>query len=523
MRMIDNHLCFTGKAEATVYFDSCPGGFASFKTEMPLSYRLCDAYGREIVSGCAPEARLELDGTGSFRLTFLPHKEGTAKIRLYCDDGVMPYIMPGVGVLWDHGVVFPLLLARRQSHTLWVPTSEDDSTAVAVIKGIDYGEDADVTADGAPFAADWYPKMDRQWYWHSAELPSAKLIRFDLPEGKSDIRFTVYNRTVVLLEEPKRPLVLGRLSVSVSDGNGRSVDSRVEVFVGNERVAMYDKLSDENACIRLPRGVYRVKVSHGIFWSEAETEVRVSDGDIHIDMDLKKTVTLPEGGFGELHTHSALEDATLFPRQVMRAARACGKHFCFMTDKSVERLEHFGLHDCDRKGVFSAFPEQEIMCHELHTNVLNPSHTIDNPEAEALGAVNHDIEEKIGSWLAQYRSMKESRPCLIMHNHPEHRAEVMRRGQPYFRSWWVSDMFSEDYHLVENCGFEGWFDRLNRGRKLFAAWTRTVTASRPLWSRVIRRSLIRCLLNRSWMKCNNGHPISRYLRGGGHTVALVRM
>jgi len=154
----------------------------------------------------------------------------------------------------------------------------------------------------------------------------------------------------------------------------------------------------------------------------------------------------------------------------MRAARVNGRNFCFMTDKDIDHLERFGLHECDVPGKFLALPGQEIMCHELHTNVLNPAYRIENPEADNLNQVNPDIEERIAGWLSHVKGMKKKQPCMIMHNHPSHRPEVAQNGQPYFRSWWVSDLFPE-YTLVENCDYSGWFDRLNRGRILYAAWT----------------------------------------------------
>ena len=103
-------------------------------------------------------------------------------------------------------------------------------------------------------------------------------------------------------------------------------------------------------------------------------------------------------------------------------------------------------------------------------NVLGVDRTIDNPEADDLNAVNHDIEAKIARWLNEIHAMQARRVTTFMLNHPWHRPETMRRGQPYFRSWWVADVFRE-FHIVENFDYERWFDRLNRGRRLFGAWT----------------------------------------------------
>lgn len=471
MENINNRLRFTGEAEATVYFYSENVAEAMFSADRQLAYIITDSLGNRLSEGIS--ASLRFDFCGGRRLTFLKNDAGAATVELSASDGAVPYLMPGVGVLWEHGGVFPLLLDRGVPHSVWLVSAEADAgQAVAVVKGIDYGEDAVITSSGEVFTADWYPKLTRPWFWHSAELPSASVIRFDFPKGKSDIRFTAYNRSVAALLPPAVALPFGGLVPQVRDGDGKPLDARVEVFVGDERVALCDRLTEDSEPIYLPFGKYRIRASHGMFFGTDEVEAVVGEATQTVEFTLSERIKLPDGWLlGELHTHSALEDATLFPRQVMRAARANGRQFCFMTDKDVALLHGFGLHECDKDGVFAAFPGQEIMCHELHTNVLNPSRRIDNPEAEDLTAVNFNIEEKIAGWLAEYREMKKDRPCLIMHNHPTHRAEVAKRGNPYFRSWWVSDMFSEDYRLVENCGFEGWFDRLNRGKKMYAAWT----------------------------------------------------
>lgn len=473
MREIKSRLAFDGSGTGSVYFYAQCASAIGFSSERALEVALISQSGEMIEECTCDGMSFVLPSQGNYRLAFLPDAKGRGEITLYCGDGVLPYLMPGVGVLWEHGAVYPLLLAKNQSHTLWVISSaEDKSDAAAVIKGIDYGRDVSVSMDGEPFAADWYPKMERPWFWHSACIGVARIMSFTLPMTASDVRFTVYGRVVAALCEPFVMPPFGKLRVRVCDGDGGDSDARVEVFVDSERVALEDRLSGEDTVIYLPYGRYRVRASHGMFYSVDEALAEVSSDSAELTLTVREAIKLPHGWIpGELHTHSALEDATLFPRQVMRAARSCGRGFCYMTDKRVELLGDFGLHEADREGVFAGFPGQEIMCHELHTNLLNPSHTVENPEAEELSRTNRDIESKVEGWLAEYRRMKEHRPCLIMHNHPEHRAEVMKRGQPYFRSWWVTDMFGEDYHLVENCGFEGWFDRLDRGRRLYAAWT----------------------------------------------------
>jgi len=468
MNSIKSRLSFTGAADASVFFYTRNEATAAFSSTVPVSFGFTDQYGAIIAEGVCDRAEQPFSGT--VRLTF--RKGEKAQISLGFTGDTSVYLMPGAGVLWEHGGVFPLLLSKETEHTLFIVAADGDtSPAVAVVKGVDFGEDVSITAGGKSFPADWYPKLGRPWFWHSAELPTERVLRADVKKCASDLRFTVYGRTVVSLNEAF-DIPFGKVFPTVTSDSGELIDARIEVFAGDERVALFDRLTEETSPIYLPCGRYRFRVSHGMMYSVCEALADVTADGISQKFTLTEKIRLPKGWVtGELHTHSALEDATLFPRQVMRAARACGRSFCFMTDKNVELDESFGLHECDKDGVFAAFPGQEIMCHELHTNVLNPSYTTANPEAEDLKKVNTDIEEKIAGWLCEYRSMRSERPCLIMHNHPTHRAEVAKRGHPYFRSWWVSDLFSDDYHLVENCGFEGWFDRLNRGKRLYAAWT----------------------------------------------------
>ena len=465
-------LTFTAKLDSSIYFQTENEAEIGFRSSRMLGFTVIDENGCTVTDGIGDDVTVLLAEKGNYKLLLHADAQQSASISVLCDDGALAYLMPGVGVLWNHGAEFPLLLAEDTEHELWLLSHADDKTeAVAVIKGVDFGEDVRVICDGVPFSADWYPKLGRRWFWHSACLPAGVCTGFALPKGQKPVRFTAYSRTVVALCEPVQSFRFGALRVTVTDSEGNEIDARIEVFSGNERVAMQDKLCGETDPIYLPAGCYTLKVGHGVFWREELIELCLGEGDTDISVRLSEDVRLPSGWIlGELHTHSSLEDATLFPRQVMRAARANGRSFCFMTDKDTDLLDKFGLHDHDLDGKFMAIPGQEIMCNEIHMNVLNPAYRIENPEADDLSRVNHDIEKKIDGWIAEVDRMKAECPCMIMHNHPTHRPEVARNSG-YFRSWWASDLHPNDLNLVENCGYPDWFDRLNRGRRLFAAWT----------------------------------------------------
>ncbi len=465
-------LILNGEAKASLHFLAHEAGAIGFLAGRPLSWRLTDAFDRPIDAGTGDSLCRAVE-KGGYRLTFTPFDGEKIRIQPAVTGAITPYLMPGVGVLWQHGARYPLLLDGGAAHTLWLLASPAEKLeAAAVIKGIPNGEAITVRCDGEAVGCEWYPKLGRPWFWHTAAIPTAECVRFGLPAGETDIRFTAYNRTVAALKEPAGTISWGSLSLTATDANGEPIDARFEIFIGSERIALRDQLADESEPVYLPQGRYTVRVSHGKLWNKAEATVDVGIDPATCALSIAPEVHLPEGWvFGELHTHSSLEDATLFPRHVMRAARCTGLSFCFMTDKDIDRLDEMGLHDVDVPGRFLALPGQEIMCHELHTNVLNPTHRIENPEADFLSRPNPDIEAKLEGWLGEYQSMRAEQPCLIMHNHPTHRPEAALKGQPYFRSWWVHDLHPETYTLVENCGYAEWFDRLNRGHRLYAAWT----------------------------------------------------
>ncbi len=501
-------LSFTGIAQGHFFLDASLPGEAVIHWEntdqnpadtLPLS--VTDESGAPVpVSDLAEnEIRIPLPKVGVYTCTLDKDGKGRRSFTITVSEGVLPFLMPGVGVVWNHGALFPLLLAGGQSHTLY-PLTEDACPGaawtlpdgrvapVAVIKGIPHGErarfaeldDCEVLSGNEILPADWHPKLGRDWFWHSTMLTCRPgFLRCDLDAAASDVRFTLWHSPLTALLQPKWDLHLGSVILSCTDENGLPLDARFTLYKGEEAVGQQDILRNEPGEITLPAGEYRLVVSHGHTFAPHEETIRVQTGKTkNVNVQLKKRFTLPRGwAYGDLHFHSAFEDATVFPDQVMRAARACGCAFCFQTDKDMGQLLAWDIHRWDVPSLagnhadgFLGLPGQEIMCQELHMNVLNTDRQFANPEADNLARVNPDIREKIGGWLTEYREMRRSHPCLVMHNHPSHRPEVMANGSGYFRSWWVSDLF-EDFVLVENFDTRGWYDRLNRRRKLFGCWT----------------------------------------------------
>ncbi len=505
-------LSFTGIGQGHFFLDACQPGMVSLHWQntdknpadtFPLS--VTDETGTPITltvsvkteNGTVTGGQIQftLPQAGNYTCTLSKDGGGRRTFCITVTEGILPYLMPGVGVVWNHGALFPLLLASGEGHTLYPLTeeaipdagwtlSEELVSPVAVIKGIPQGEKAKFHEwDGCKILpTDWHPKLGRDWFWHSAQLTCRPgFLRCELEPAASDVRFTLWHSPLTALLPPDNPLHTGHVTLSCTDEDGNPLDARYTFSIGDETVGQHDILRTEPGKITLPAGQYRLTVTHGHTFAPLETTVQIHTGvNMVVALRLHRLFALPPGWvYGDLHFHSAFEDATAFPDQVMRAARACGCSFCFQTDKDMDALLSWPIHRWDvpslspdyiTSGAFLGLPGQEIMCQELHMNVLNTNRQFVNPEADNLSKVNPDIRGKIASWLDTYRQMRQSHPCLVMHNHPSHRPEVMANGAGYFRSWWVSDLF-EDFVLVENFDTRGWYDRLNRRRKLFGCWT----------------------------------------------------
>ncbi len=464
-----NTLSFSGACEARIFFDAKAGARALLHTTRDMSVRFEDESGAEICRGA--QCRFPADGV--YRAILTADERGERLISIEHDDPVMPFLMPGMGVVWNHGAIFPLLPAGNCRHDLYAVCDPSFPEKVCCVKDAPDGQSVRLfTPDGGEIPLDWYPKLNRPWFWMSAELTSdAEYLRVSLDAGKKPVRFTLSGCPILSLVKPARPFRTTCLSLEALDGEGQPLDARFELYAGAERVSVHDRLKDEQPVITLPRGKYTLTAAQGVRRAAVTQEVHLTGKEQSACFTLPETLCIPKGwALGELHTHSSFEDATLFPQHTMRAARANGLNFCFQTDKDVDKLLEYGVSMHDLPGEFIGLPGQEIMCHELHMNVLNVDRAIPNPEANDLTRVNPDIEAKIAGWLEQIRAMQQDRPCAFVLNHPSHRPEVMKNGQPYFRSWWVADVFPA-FSLVENCDYERWFDRLNRGRKLYGAWT----------------------------------------------------
>jgi hypothetical protein len=154
--------------------------------------------------------------------------------------------------------------------------------------------------------------------------------------------------------------------------------------------------------------------------------------------------------------HSVYEDGGQYPDLIVRAARAYGRQYIFITDTDIEGLLAAGISDHNLDKQFLAMPGQEIANDYVHMNFLNPVKAV-------------DPNQEITDWIAEAEQQNQKQPVALMLNHPAHLAPI-KDARAYFRSWWVFDKY-DAIVLVENYDFQTWFDRLNRHERIVGLWT----------------------------------------------------
>lgn len=454
---------FSGKRDALIFL----------LVESSNGYFRCDAPFR-CENAFAIPASAENMKPGIYRI-WLPAGEKEAK-EICCawGDGVIPFVMPGPGITPSH---FPkpepsLRLAGGQDCTLYVPMEKGQKTAyVAFQKQGGAEPEICLHDEGGEIQPDWLPVYPGMPY-RCARIPvSGKDLQISAKIA-SPMRLTVWEGNPLLLDAPEESFPMGGIRLLARDQAGRRMDARFEVYVGRELVLQRDVLAHEDCVAELPEGAYTVFVHHGGRFSRFSAHVSLRRGDVvSVEACLRELVSLPKGwAWGDEHIHSVFEDGSPLPDMILRAARATGSNYAFLTDHEVEDLIKFGVSWADEPGVFVGMAGQEIVCHELHMNILNTPWQIP-VELMRPAQVHGDICEKIEGWLKEIGRMKERQPVSFMLNHPSH-SEATRTNPSlgYFRSWWVRDRFPQ-FKIVENFDFQGWFDLLNRGERITGVWT----------------------------------------------------
>ena len=230
-----NKLAFTGEKDALIFFDAAAGDAVALRVSAPIEARFTDDHGREIARGLS----CTFEKAGVYRALLAGDGGGRRTIEIEHGAGTLPFLMPGTGIVWDHGQLYPLLLAAEGDHTVYMMNNPAFGRAVCCVKGAPSDERVRLSDKNGALAADWYPKLGRQWFWESAEVRSKeRWLRLDLQTGGRDTRVTLTHSGAALLSRPDRPTRTGVLTLAAEDETGERVDARFEMWIGDERVYM---------------------------------------------------------------------------------------------------------------------------------------------------------------------------------------------------------------------------------------------------------------------------------------------
>ncbi len=238
-------LAFTGEKDALIFFDATAGDAVALRVSASVDARFTDDHGCEIARGLS----CTFEKAGVYRVLLAGDGAGRCTIELEHGAETLPFFMPGSGVVWNHGMLFPILLAAEGGHTVYMMNNPAFEDAVCCVKGAPSDDRVRLSDKSGAMAADWYPKLGRQWFWESAEVRSKdKWLKLDLQTGGRDTRVTLTHSGAMLLSAPSRPTKTGALMLAAENETGERLDVRFELWIGDERVYMEDVL---------PAGAYR--------------------------------------------------------------------------------------------------------------------------------------------------------------------------------------------------------------------------------------------------------------------------
>jgi hypothetical protein len=440
--------------------------------ETAISAVLASTGGRAALRPCPADEPVTLAATGSddsfweLRLT-APDGTPPGRVRLR-GEGLYPFLLPGPGIVPSH---FPipepaLRLAANGPFTCWcdVPDRVERLTVQALLPAA--ALPALHRPDGSALPLHW--RMPRSSYRVAEVGVGGAGGWWALPVRgcRDDARLTTYEGLPLFLLRPPERFPYVTLAVDVTDGR-RGIAARVQALRDERLVALRDLLPGERTELHVPPGRLTVTASAGIQYAAVAVGRAASPGE-HATFTLPLTATLtPEPGWyaGDHHMHSYFEDGGQAPEAVVRAARAEGLAYLFLTDVPEPLLEA-GLQRHNVPGEFLALPGQEVVNPAVHCNALNTRRTLPCPEY----GDNTPGYPGPPEWLAAIaQQQQEGQPATLMLNHPSHRPESAAR-HPYFRAWWVADAHPE-IRLVENFDLPSWYARLNQGRRLVGLWT----------------------------------------------------
>jgi hypothetical protein len=460
-----SRLCFTGK-ETTTLFVWVPEAEGSIKIESDSETQVTQVVrnpnGEEADAQWGKSLRLTAPGIWEITLAAPDNSTDPVPFTIHTEGDAYPFIIPGPGIVPSH---FPipeptLLFATKGQATAWVDVPEDlplltiGAWVSAQSKGLVQ------SPDGTQLQLSWKPDQGSSYRVAEVETQGSSgwwLLHIATPSNP--FRLTVWEGLPMFLRRPPKRFPYARVLCTVTDEEGKSMDARFRLFRNGKLTMLRDEFANTPCVLHIIPGISVVQASHGIEFERASEVVSLAQNETKSLPICLRRVLQPKPGWvcGDHHIHSYFEDGGQSPEKIVRAARAAGLDYMFITDEP-EPLLDYGLDRWYEADKFLALPGQEIATEKVHMNVLNARHSVGK------------ISSEIGDWLKEVKAQNTpEHPTTIMLNHPSHISGIEKR-YAYFRSWWVADKYDQVV-LVENYDFPSWFERLNQGRKLVGLWT----------------------------------------------------
>ena len=461
----ESMLHFTGRESATL-FVWVPETEGSVKietnSETHVTQTVQKPNGEEADVLWGRSLKLTAPGIWEITLTASDDSADPVTFTIHAEGDAYPFVIPGPGIVPSH---FPipkptLLFATKGEATVWVDVPEDLSL-------LTIGAWVPVQSKGFVQLPD---ETQLQLSWKPDQGSSSRVAEVET-QGRSGwwslhteapsnpFRWTVWEGLPMFLRRPPKRFPYARILCTATDEEGKSMDARFRLFRNGKLTMFRDEFANTPCILHVLPGISVVQVSHGMEFERASEVVSLAQGGTKVLPICLRRILHTEPGWvcGDHHIHSYFEDGGESPEKIVRAARAEGLDYMFITDEP-EPLLDYGLDRWCEAGKFLALPGQEIATEKVHMNVLNARRSVGKASSE------------IGDWLKEVRTQSTpEHPTAIMLNHPSHMSGAEKR-HAYFRSWWVADEHDQ-LVLVENYDFPSWFERLNQGRKLVGLWT----------------------------------------------------
>jgi len=242
-----------------------------------------------------------------------------------------------------------------------------------------------------------------------------------------------------------------------------------------ERVVVFTTADGRGQADLVAGVAYTAVATHGLEYGRSEQALDLKAKELALDVP--RVVVRPKGWYcGDSHSHSIYSDGSDTPRQVLRAARAEGLDYCFLTDHGTGTdlphiaQAHAELAALGTPGRFLALPGTEYTLRDYHCNVLGEMFPC--PADQPLQAM-------LDAALARH---SVDHPVAVHLNHPTWSGTAKA---PALARELQRLPLIELFNGPEPGGIQLWWELLNRGMRV-AALTNTDSHNRlgaPLGAR----------------------------------------